>query len=127
MSLRIKQVVDRFLKELQEAIDAEIQDRMVKERADLHQKLQSVLEIPSWVPTSQNGEQAFDELPSITIAVTAVTDEYVDKVYFKIRHSTRLKRLMEKYCSQKSKELGSVKFFFGGHRIRGDETPEEVS
>uniref|UniRef100_A0A6V7QSE0 Uncharacterized protein n=1 Tax=Ananas comosus var. bracteatus TaxID=296719 RepID=A0A6V7QSE0_ANACO len=32
MSLRIKSVVDRFVKELQEALDADIQDRIMKER-----------------------------------------------------------------------------------------------
>uniref|UniRef100_A0A6V7QWE8 Uncharacterized protein n=1 Tax=Ananas comosus var. bracteatus TaxID=296719 RepID=A0A6V7QWE8_ANACO len=32
MSLRIKAVVDRFVKELKEALDADIQDRIMKER-----------------------------------------------------------------------------------------------
>jgi hypothetical protein len=32
MSVRIKAVVDRFVKELQEALDADIQDRIMKER-----------------------------------------------------------------------------------------------
>ncbi|XP_058070437.1 uncharacterized protein LOC131219360 isoform X2 [Magnolia sinica] len=32
MSMRIKAVVDKFVKELQEALDADIQDRIMKER-----------------------------------------------------------------------------------------------
>ncbi|OVA00672.1 hypothetical protein BVC80_9085g87 [Macleaya cordata] len=32
MSLRIKTVVDKFVKELKEALDADIQDRIMKER-----------------------------------------------------------------------------------------------
>jgi AAA+ superfamily predicted ATPase len=32
MSVRIKAVVDRFVKELKEALDADIQDRVMKER-----------------------------------------------------------------------------------------------
>lgn len=32
MSLRIKAVVDKFVKELQEALNADIQDRIMKER-----------------------------------------------------------------------------------------------
>lgn len=32
MSLRIKAVVDRFVKELKEALEADIQDRIMKER-----------------------------------------------------------------------------------------------
>lgn len=32
MSVRIKAVVDRFVKELKEALDADIQDRIMKER-----------------------------------------------------------------------------------------------
>ncbi|XP_042420406.1 uncharacterized protein LOC122008662 isoform X3 [Zingiber officinale] len=32
MSLRIKAVVDKFVKELKEALDADIQDRIMKER-----------------------------------------------------------------------------------------------
>jgi hypothetical protein len=32
MSVRIKAVVDRFVRELQEALDADIQDRIMKER-----------------------------------------------------------------------------------------------
>lgn len=32
MSLRIKAVVDRFVQELKEALDADIQDRIMKER-----------------------------------------------------------------------------------------------
>ena len=32
MSLRIKAVVDKFVQELKEALDADIQDRIMKER-----------------------------------------------------------------------------------------------
>jgi hypothetical protein len=40
MSVRIKAVVDRFVKELQEALDADIQDRIMKER-----EMQSYIEV----------------------------------------------------------------------------------
>ncbi|XP_059654117.1 uncharacterized protein LOC132300871 [Cornus florida] len=47
MSLRIKAVVDKFVEELKEALDADIQDRMTKERemqSYIHEREREVAE-----------------------------------------------------------------------------------
>ncbi|KAI3804751.1 hypothetical protein L1987_26541 [Smallanthus sonchifolius] len=48
------------------------------------------------------------------------------EVFFRIRRSTRLKKLMYAYCDRQSVELNSIAFLFDGRRIHGDQTPHEL-
>lgn len=47
-------------------------------------------------------------------------------MFFRIKRSTQLKKLMNAYCDRQSVELNSIAFLFDGRRLRGEQTPDEV-
>jgi small ubiquitin-related modifier len=49
-----------------------------------------------------------------------------NEVFFRIKRSTQLKKLMNAYCDRQSVDLNSIAFLFDGRRLRGDQTPDEV-
>lgn len=49
-----------------------------------------------------------------------------NEVYFKVKRTTKLKKLMDAYCARVGKEPGSVRFLFDGERIQPDATPEQL-
>eukprot|EP00745_Piridium_sociabile_P032257 TRINITY_DN54293_c0_g1_i2.p1 TRINITY_DN54293_c0_g1~~TRINITY_DN54293_c0_g1_i2.p1 ORF type:complete len:117 (-),score=13.34 TRINITY_DN54293_c0_g1_i2:146-496(-) len=46
------------------------------------------------------------------------------EVFFKIKKSTKLEKLMNAYCSRLGQSLDSVRFIFDGERIQATDTPE---
>ncbi|KAF5185450.1 Small ubiquitin-related modifier [Thalictrum thalictroides] len=50
-----------------------------------------------------------------------------NEVFFRIKRSTQLRKLMTAYCDRQSVEFNSIAFLFDGRRLRGDQTPDEVS
>ncbi|KAG0377785.1 Small ubiquitin- modifier 2 [Mortierella sp. AD032] len=48
------------------------------------------------------------------------------EVFFKIKRSTQLKKLMEAYCERQGKHVGSVRFLYDGERIQPTNTPNEL-
>ncbi|KAI8053963.1 ubiquitin-related domain-containing protein [Syncephalis plumigaleata] len=49
------------------------------------------------------------------------------EVFFKIKRSTQLKKLMNAYCERQGKSMESVRFLYDGMRILPDNTPADVS
>lgn len=49
-----------------------------------------------------------------------------NEVYFKIKRSTPLRKLMDAYCQRQSKSADSIRFLYDGQRVLPDSTPEEV-
>ena len=49
-----------------------------------------------------------------------------NEVFFKIKRSTQLKKLMGAYCDRQSQSLESIAFLFDGKRLRPEQTPDEV-
>lgn len=49
-----------------------------------------------------------------------------NEVFFRIKRSTQLKKLMNAYCDRQSVELNSIAFLFDGRRLRAEQTPDEV-
>jgi small ubiquitin-related modifier len=47
-------------------------------------------------------------------------------VYFKIKRSTPLRKLMDAYCQRQAKSQDSIRFLYDGQRVLPDSTPEEV-
>lgn len=45
------------------------------------------------------------------------------EVYFKVKKTTKLKKLMDAYCARVGKEAGSIRFLFDGDRIAPNNTP----
>ena len=48
------------------------------------------------------------------------------EVYFKVKKTTKLKKLMDAYCARVGKEAGSIRFLFDGDRIAPESTPSQL-
>ncbi|KAI4356388.1 hypothetical protein L6164_000415 [Bauhinia variegata] len=49
-----------------------------------------------------------------------------NEVFFRIKRSTQLRKLMIAYCDRQSVELNSIAFLFDGRRLRAEQTPDEL-
>lgn len=50
-----------------------------------------------------------------------------NEVFFKIKRSTQLKKLMDAFCDRQGKAPSSVRFLFDGTRVNQDDSPRSVS
>lgn len=48
------------------------------------------------------------------------------EVFFKIKKSTPLKKLMDAYCERQSLNPTSARFLYEGQRLSSDQTPKEL-
>ncbi|XP_020877204.1 small ubiquitin-related modifier 1-like [Arabidopsis lyrata subsp. lyrata] len=49
-----------------------------------------------------------------------------NEVFFRIKRSTQLKKLMNAYCDRQSVDMNSIAFLFDGRRLRAEQTPDEL-
>jgi small ubiquitin-related modifier len=49
-----------------------------------------------------------------------------DKVYFKVKKSTKLKKLMDAYCGRLGVQAESVRFMFDGDRLNPESSAEDA-
>ncbi|KKA22437.1 Ubiquitin-like modifier SUMO [Rasamsonia emersonii CBS 393.64] len=54
-----------------------------------------------------------------------VTDNH-NEVFFKIKRTTQLKKLMDAFCERQGKQPSTVRFLFDGTRVRPEDTPETL-
>ncbi|KAL1883846.1 hypothetical protein VTK73DRAFT_7634 [Phialemonium thermophilum] len=54
-----------------------------------------------------------------------VTDNN-NEVFFKIKRSTKLEKLMLAFCERQGKSLNSVRFLFEGQRVQPTDTPDTL-
>jgi hypothetical protein len=54
-----------------------------------------------------------------------VTDNN-NEVFFKIKRTTALRKLMGAFCDRQGKNLASVRFLFDGQRVQPDDSPDTV-
>ncbi|KAI9727524.1 MAG: hypothetical protein M1828_006466 [Chrysothrix sp. TS-e1954] len=54
-----------------------------------------------------------------------VTDNN-NEVFFKIKRTTALKKLMDAFCERSGKNPNSVRFLFDGQRVQHDDNPEKL-
>lgn len=54
-----------------------------------------------------------------------VTDNN-NEVFFKIKRSTKLEKLMNAFCERQGKSIQSVRFLFEGQRVQPTDTPDTV-
>ncbi|CAK1355556.1 hypothetical protein CBER1_01004 [Cercospora berteroae] len=47
-----------------------------------------------------------------------------NEVFFKIKRSTQLKKLMDAFCDRQGKSPQSVRFLFDGQRVNATDTPD---
>lgn len=54
-----------------------------------------------------------------------VTDNN-NEVFFKIKRTTALAKLMNAFCERQGKTMNSVRFLFDGTRVQSNDSPESV-
>ncbi|KAG8372799.1 hypothetical protein BUALT_Bualt12G0104600 [Buddleja alternifolia] len=50
-----------------------------------------------------------------------------NEVFFRIKKSTQLKKLMNAYCDRQSLDFNSIALLFDGRRLRAEQTPDEAT
>ena len=66
------------------------------------------------------------EMPQTEHLNIKVTDNN-NEVFFKIKRSTKLEKLMVAFCERQGKAMSSVRFLFEGQRVQPSDTPDTVS
>ena len=49
-----------------------------------------------------------------------------NEVFFKIKRSTQLKKLMDAFCERQGKQFSTVRFLFDGQRVQPTDSPDTV-
>ncbi|KAI8048056.1 ubiquitin-related domain-containing protein [Gilbertella persicaria] len=49
-----------------------------------------------------------------------------NEVFFKIKRTTQLRKLMDAYCERQGKQPGSVRFLYDGTRVLPQDTPNDL-
>ncbi|XP_060180311.1 small ubiquitin-related modifier 1-like [Lycium barbarum] len=49
-----------------------------------------------------------------------------NEVFFRIKRSTQMRKLMTAYCDRQSVDMNSIAFLFDGRRLRAEQTPDEL-
>lgn len=71
---------------------------------------------------SPNGAEAPPQSEHLNIKVTDNNNE----VFFKIKRSTKLEKLMNAFCERQGKDSKTVRFLFEGTRVTAQDTPETL-
>lgn len=50
-----------------------------------------------------------------------------NEVFFKIKRTTQLKKLMDAFCDRQGKSAATVRFLFDGQRVNPTDSPDTVS
>ena len=74
-------------------------------------------------PPAPGGNQ--DEQPKAEHLNIKVTDNN-NEVFFKIKRTTALSKLMNAFCDRQGKQLATVRFLFDGARVNPTDSPESV-
>lgn len=69
------------------------------------------------------GSEAPQQTEHLNIKVTDNNNE----VFFKIKRTTKLEKLMNAFCDRQGKDPKTVRFLFEGQRAQPHDTPETVS
>ena len=74
------------------------------------------------VNSAQQQQQA--AAPSRNIRLHKVPEG--DETWFKVKTTTKLQKLFDKYALRKGIEVGSLRFLLDGKRLNGDQTPADI-
>ncbi|EEU47662.1 uncharacterized protein NECHADRAFT_102348 [Fusarium vanettenii 77-13-4] len=70
------------------------------------------------------GERA--EAPANTEHLNIKVTDNNNEVFFKIKRTTKLEKLMGAFCERQGKALNSVRFLFDGTRVQPTDTPDAL-
>ncbi|KAF2754353.1 ubiquitin-like protein [Pseudovirgaria hyperparasitica] len=75
---------------------------------------------------SDNGSPPKPEGPAQTEHLNIKVTDNNNEVFFKIKRTTQLKKLMEAFCDRQGKSPQSVRFLYDGQRVQGTDDPETL-
>ncbi|KAF2808364.1 ubiquitin-like protein [Mytilinidion resinicola] len=73
-------------------------------------------------PNMQQKPEGAEQSEHLNIKVTDNNNE----VFFKIKRTTQLKKLMDAFCDRQGKSFASVRFLFEGVRVQPTDNPESL-
>lgn len=56
-----------------------------------------------------------------------VRDPQGEEIYFKVRKTTKLRKLFSAFCKKQGSDPNTIRFFHQGDRINDDDTPEDLN
>ncbi|PQE24541.1 hypothetical protein CJF32_00007563 [Rutstroemia sp. NJR-2017a WRK4] len=78
---------------------------------------------------SDNEGSPAGEKPETPVASEHLNIKVTDnnnEVFFKIKRSTQLKKLMDAFCDRQGKAPNSVRFLFDGSRVQPTDSPDKL-
>lgn len=66
------------------------------------------------------------EEPQVTEHLNIKVTDNNNEVFFKIKRTTALKKLMDAFCERQGKTPNSVRFLFDGSRVQPSDSPDTV-
>ncbi|UPK98132.1 hypothetical protein LCI18_009067 [Fusarium solani-melongenae] len=85
------------------------------------------------IPTTMSGENENGtpggeraEAPANTEHLNIKVTDNNNEVFFKIKRTTKLEKLMGAFCERQGKALSSVRFLFDGTRVQPTDTPDAL-
>lgn len=81
---------------------------------------------------SDNGQQSPNgaaDTPTAPASAEHLNIKVTDgnnEVFFKIKKSTKLEKLMKAFCERQGKDIRSARFLFEGQKVQAHDTPEQV-
>ncbi|KAH8675289.1 ubiquitin-like modifier [Xylariales sp. PMI_506] len=73
-------------------------------------------------PSGERAEAPAGGAEHLNIKVTDNNNE----VFFKIKRTTKLEKLMNAFCERQGKNMSSVRFLFEGQRVQPTDTPDTL-
>lgn len=73
-----------------------------------------------------NGGLPGDVPPTGTEHLNIKVTDNNNEVFFKIKRTTKLEKLMSAFCERQGKSMTAVRFLFDGTRVQPTDTPDNV-
>jgi hypothetical protein len=73
----------------------------------------------------ENGSPRQDQ-PAPTEHLNIKVTDNNNEIFFKIKRSTKLEKLMNAFCERQGKAPNSVRFLFDGSRVQPSDTPDTL-
>lgn len=78
--------------------------------------------------SDDNGGMPADAPPALgTEHLNIKVTDNNNEVFFKIKRTTKLEKLMNAFCERQGKSMTAVRFLFDGTRVQPTDTPDNVS
>ncbi|EON61031.1 hypothetical protein W97_00241 [Coniosporium apollinis CBS 100218] len=76
--------------------------------------------------TGSPANKAADDAPAPTEHLNIKVTDNNNEVFFKIKRTTALRKLMDAFCERQGKLPSSVRFLFDGQRVQATDTPDTL-